>query len=231
MTDGHYYLLLIVSLGITALAQFLVKSRYAKYKQVTNQSGVSGEQIARKILNQNGMQDVPVVPIDGELTDNYNPTKKTVYLSKDIYDGTTIAGIAVAAHECGHAIQHHTGYTFMRVRSGLVPVLNISSKISYILIAAGAIFGAMRLFEVGVILESVAVLFQLVTLPVEFDASRRGLQHLKEFGVFDGNEMVGCKKMLTAAALTYVGAALSALASLFRLVLMLQNSKGQRERR
>lgn len=225
MNEIHYHILLIVSLAITAFAQFLVKSRYNKYKDVMNKAEINGENIARRILDSNGMQDVKVVPTSGTLTDNYNPTNRTVNLSEGIFYGTTIAGIAVAAHECGHAIQHHVGYPFLRLRTSLVPVLNISSKISYVLILVGVLSSWLKLFEIGIIFESVAVLFQLVTLPVEFNASKRGLQQLRSFNMFDDKELSDCKSMLTAAALTYVGAAMSAIVSLLRLILMLNNSR------
>lgn len=220
MTEGQYYVLLMVSLAITVIAQLLVQSRYKKFRQVANKAGLNGENIARRILDANGMPDVAVVPTKGTLTDHYDPNKRTVNLSQDIFYGTTIAGIAVAAHECGHAIQHHTNYAFLRLRTSLVPLLNVTSKISYLLIAAGAILGFLGLFEIGIILESVAVAFHLVTLPVEFDASKRGLQQLKGFQVFEHEELSGCKSMLTAAALTYVGAALSSVVSLLRLILI-----------
>jgi len=225
MTEGQYYLLFFVSLAVTLIAQLLVKSRYNKYKKVANKVGVNGENIARRILDENGMPDVKVIPIKGTLTDNYNPTNKTVSLSEENFYGNTIAGIAVAAHECGHAIQHHTNYPFLRLRTSIIPVLNITSKLSYVLILAGYILGALRLFEIGIILEAVAVVFHLVTLPVEFNASKRGLKQLKNFGMFDNTEMAGCTKMLTAAALTYVGAALSSIVSLLRLILMFNNSR------
>ena len=225
MTIENYYILLFASLAVTLIAQLLVKSRYNKYRQVANRAGLNGENIARRILDANGMSDVPVVPTKGTLTDNYNPSKRTVNLSEDIFYGTTIAGIAVAAHECGHAIQHHTNYAFLKLRMSLVPILNITSKLSYVVILLGYVLGLLRMFELGIILESVAVLFQVVTLPVEFDASRRGLQQLKSFNLFDKDELSGCKSMLTAAALTYVGAALSAIVSLLRLILMFNNSR------
>ena len=225
MTEGQYYLLFFVSLAITLIAQILVKSRYSKYKQVSNKAGVNGENIARRILDENGMQDVKVIPVKGTLTDHYNPSNRTVNLSEDIFYGTTIAGIAVAAHECGHAIQHHTNYAFLRLRTSIIPVLNITSKFSYLLILAGLFFSAFRLFELGIIFEALAVFFHLITLPVEFNASKRGLQQLKGFGMFDGTELAGCRKMLTAAALTYVGAALSAIVSLLRLILIFNNSR------
>ncbi len=224
MSEGQYYILLFASLAVTLIAQILVKSRYNKYKQVNSNTGLNGENIARRILDENGMQDVKVIPIEGTLTDNYNPSSKTVSLSKENFYGTSIAGIAVAAHECGHAIQHHTNYPFIRLRSGLVPILNITSKLSYVIILLGYALGALQLFEIGIILEAVAVLFQLVTLPVEFNASRRGMEQLKKFG-FSSSELSDSRKMLTAAALTYVGAALSAVVSLLRLILMLNNSR------
>lgn len=228
MTVEQYYLLLLVSFAITLIAQILVKSRYNKYKQISNKSGINGENIARRILDENGMQHVKVIPIKGTLTDNYNPSKETVSLSEDIFYGTTIAGIAVAAHECGHAIQHHQNYPFIRLRTGLVPILNVTSRLSYLMIILGYVLGMLNLFEIGIMLESVAVLFHIVTLPVEFDASKRGLKQLKNFGLFDNTELSGCSKMLTAAALTYVGAALSAIVSLLRLILILNNSREKR---
>ncbi|MBQ9313763.1 MAG: zinc metallopeptidase [Clostridia bacterium] len=215
----------MISFAITLIAQIMVKSRYNKYKQISNSSGINGENIARRILDENGMQDVKIIPTKGTLTDNYNPTKRTVNLSEDIFYGTTIAGIAVAAHECGHAIQHHENYAFLKLRMSMVPVLNITSKFSYAIIMAGYFLGLLGLFKIGIILESVAVLFHVVTLPVEFDASRRGLKQLQSFGIFDSVELSGCRKMLTAAALTYVGAALSAIVSLLRLILMFNNSR------
>lgn len=228
MTVEQYYILLFISLAVTLVAQILVKSRYNKYKQVSNNAGLNGENVARRILEQNGMQDVHVVPTKGTLTDHYNPSDKTVSLSEEIFYGTTIAGIAVAAHECGHAIQHNKGYAFLRLRMAMVPVLNVTAKLSYFLILAGYLLGMLGLFKIGIILEAVAVLFNIVTLPVEFNASKRGMEQLKSFGVFDNSELHGCRKMLTAAALTYVGAALSAIVSLLRLILMYNNSRRRR---
>lgn len=225
MSVEQYYLLLIISLAVTIIAQILVKSRYNKYRKISNKYGISGMEVARRILDTNGMQNVEVICTQGTLTDNYNPTNKTVNLSEDIYNGLSIAAIAVAAHECGHAIQHNTGYTFLKLRTSLVPILNITSKLSYITILLGYILGALKLFEIGIILESVAVLFHVVTLPVEFDASRRGLIQLKNFNIFENDEISGGRKMLTAAALTYVGAALSGIVSLLRLILMMNNSR------
>ena len=225
MTVEQYYLLLLISFAITAIAQIMVKSRYSKYKKIENKSGITGKEVARRILDENGMPNMQIIETQGTLTDNYNPTQMTVNLSADIYNGTSIAAIAVAAHECGHAIQHHTGYTFLRMRMSLIPILNITSKLSYGAILLGYILGALRLFEIGIILESVAVLFHLITLPVEFDASRRGMQQLRGFNVFENGELAGSRRMLTAAALTYVGAAISGIVRILRLVLMMNNSR------
>ena len=225
MTVEQYYLLLLISFAITAIAQIMVKSRYSKYKKIENKSGITGKEVARRILDENGMPNMQIIETQGTLTDNYNPTQMTVNLSADIYNGTSIAAIAVAAHECGHAIQHHTGYTFLKMRMSLIPILNITSKLSYGAILLGYILGALRLFEIGIILESVAVLFHLITLPVEFDASRRGMQQLRGFNVFENGELAGSRRMLTAAALTYVGAAISGIVSILRLVLMMNNSR------
>ena len=225
MREEHYYLLLILSFAITAIAQIMVKSRYNKYQKIPNEAGITGKDVARRILDENGMQNIKIIQTEGTLTDNYNPTQMTVNLSEGIYNGTSIASIAVAAHECGHAIQHHTGYTFLRIRTGLVPVLNVTSKISYVMIILGFALGALGLFQIGIILESVAVLFQLVTLPVEFNASKRGMNQLRGFNLFSNSELKGSRRMLTAAALTYVGAALSGIVSILRLVLMMNSRR------
>lgn len=221
----EYYLILIISVVITGIAQALVSSRYGKYKKVPNEIGMTGENVARNILDQNGLQDVAVVPVKGNLSDNYNPSTRTVNLSEDIFYGSTVASMAVAAHECGHAIQHKEGYGFMKLRSALVPVVNAASTLAYFSIFAGLIFGVMGYLEIGVIVQFITLLFELVTLPVEFNASSRALVQLEQFNLFSSNEVGGSKKMLSAAALTYVAALITTLLNLLRLLMLLNRRR------
>lgn len=183
--------------------------------------------MARKILDENGLSDVRIIPTRGELTDNYNPMNRTVNLSESTYNSNSIAAVSVAAHECGHAIQHKERYLFLRIRLGMVPILNVTANLSYFAILIGYFAGLLQMFEIGIILESVSVLFNLITLPVEFDASRRGMSNLKKSNMFEKEEISSSRKMLTAAALTYVGAALSAIVSILRLILIMNNSRNR----
>lgn len=221
----NYYLIFFISIIITAIAQGLVSSRYNKYKKVPNQIGMTGENVARNILDGNGLYDVAVVPVKGNLSDNYNPKTRTVNLSEDIFYGSTVASMAVAAHECGHAIQHQQGYSFLRVRSALVPVVNFASTLSYISIFVGFLFGYLGMLEIGVIVQFIMLLFQLVTLPVEFNASSRALVQLEGFNMFSQDEVKGSKKMLSAAAMTYVAALLTTLLNLLRLLMLLNRRR------
>lgn len=221
----EYYLIFILSIVITAIAQAMVSSRYNKYKKVPNEIGMTGENVARNILDGNGLNDVAVVPVKGNLSDNYNPKTRTVNLSEDIFYGTTVASMAVAAHECGHAIQHKEGYSFLKIRSALVPVVNAASTLSYISIFAGFIFGYLGMLEIGIIVQFITLLFELVTLPVEFNASSRALVQLEGFNMFSQNEVSGSKKMLSAAAMTYVAALLTTVLNLLRLLMLLNRRR------
>lgn len=225
MTYEGYYLLLLVSFLITLIAQILVKSRFSKYSRIRNSQQMTGREMARKILDENGLQDIEIRQTRGELTDNYNPMNRTVNLSESTYNSHSVAAISVAAHECGHAIQHKEGYLFLRLRLGMVPILNVTANLSYFAILIGYFAGLLKMFEIGIILESFSVLFNLITLPVEFDASRRGMKNLRESNLFGKDELRDSRKMLTAAALTYVGAALSAIVSILRLVLIMNDSR------
>ena len=216
----EYWLIFIISIVITGFAQALVSSRYSKYKKVPNEIGMTGENVARNILDANGLQDVRVVPVQGNLSDNYNPKTRTVNLSEEIFYGTTVASMAVAAHECGHALQHKEEYSFMKMRSALVPVVNAASTLSYFSIFIGFIFGFMGMIEIGIVVQAITLLFELVTLPVEFNASSRALAQLEGFNMFSQNEVKGSKKMLSAAALTYVAALITTLLNLLRLLLL-----------
>lgn len=214
------YILVGIAALLMALAQHKVTSNYRKYSKIANSRGITGEQIARMILDSNGLQDIPVFSVQGQLTDHYNPSKRTINLSQGIYDGTSIASLAVAAHECGHAIQHKEGYKALVIRDALVPLANVSQILGWIAIAIGLAASWLGLAWVGVALMSVIFVFQIVTLPVEFDASRRALKIL-ETGYLTSNEYIGARNMLTAAALTYVASAFASLMSILRIVLII----------
>lgn len=217
---GGYIIYFILLLAIPLWAQSRVKSTYKKYAKKPTSSYMTGAEVARKILNDNGIYDVQVEETRGILSDHYDPRKKVVRLSSSNYHGQSMASSAIAAHEVGHAIQDAESYAFLRFRHALVPVANLGSNMSFIFIIAGMILGAMNLVLFGIIFMSFAVLFQLVTLPVEYNASSRAMSQLVSTGVIRNNEERETKKVLNAAALTYVAAALTALAELIRFILM-----------
>ena len=220
---GGFYLdrtmlILLPAILFTMYAQFKVSSTTSKYLRVNAHSGYTGQQVARKILDINGLYDVDIEMVRGHLSDHYDPRRKVVRLSQDIYYGTSITSVSVAAHECGHAMQHARGYVPLSIRSSLVPVVNFASNISWLLIALGLFMSRGVFLKIGIILFSASVLFQLVTLPVEFNASSRALVQLDDLGIVEGKELRGSKQVLTAAALTYVAAALTSVLQLLRLV-------------
>lgn len=215
------YFLILISVVIAMVAQYKVKSTYSKYSRVRSDLGITGAQAAQKILNMNGIYDVSIQHIAGDLTDNYNPRNKVLSLSDAVYNSTSIAAIGVAAHECGHAIQHDVGYAPLLIRNTIAPVVNIASSLSWIFIAAGLFFGmSPTLIDVGIIMFSLAVLFELITLPVEFNASGRALTILSDSGMLYPDETAGAKKVLSAAAMTYVASALTAVLQLLRLIML-----------
>ena len=216
----YYYIILGVTLLITLGSQGYLKLIYKSTKKVLSESGMTGEMVARKILDANGLSHVKVQAVDGELTDHYDPSSKMVRLSKDIYANTSLASISVAAHECGHAIQDKEGYFFLRFRSSIVPLVNFASKIGYAVIVISLITSLAKLMWIGILLEAVILLFQLVTLPVEFNASSRALKQIVDLKIVQEKEHSQCKKMLVAAALTYVASVASAILEILRLVLM-----------
>ena len=218
--DITQILLILGALAITGFASLYIKSNYKKYKEVLVSKQYSGFDTAREILDNNGLKDVLILEVQGELTDHYDPKKKVVSLSTDIYHGKSIASVAVAAHECGHAIQDKEGYSFLRIRHTLIPLVKFSSIAGYIAIVISLIAGILDLLWVGIALECVILLFQIITLPVEFNASNRALKQIEKLGLVEKKEKEGCKKMLTSAALTYVAGVLSALMQIVRLVLM-----------
>ncbi|WP_048000825.1 zinc metallopeptidase [Lactiplantibacillus herbarum] len=218
------YILVIIGLVISMAASGYVNRTFRHYDAYRSQSGTSGTDAAQFILNQSGISDVGVQKISGDLTDNYNGQTKILSLSEATADSTSVAAIGVAAHECGHAVQDHVGYWPMRLRTALVPAANIGSSLSLPLIIVGVLLSYNQtLIHIGIFLFSLALLFQLVTLPVEFNASRRALQILSDGQVLTAEEVPMVRKVLVAAALTYVAAALATFLQLLRLVLLFTN--------
>ena len=219
------YGLVIISLFITLGAQAFISSSYSKYSKVMNSSGTTGKEAARIILDANGLNNIKVVETSGYLSDHYDPKNKTIRLSSDNYNKSSIAAVAVACHECGHAIQDKVGYNFLRIRSSLVPIVNFCSTAGYIAILLGSILSAMGLIWTGIIAEVVILFFQVVTLPVEFNASKRGITELKQSQLFSSKELSDGKIVLTAAALTYVASVATTIIQILRLILIYGNRR------
>lgn len=216
-------LIFIVMLIIPALAQMAVSINYSKYKQITNKQKLTGYDVARTILDKHDLKDMYIVEVKGNLTDHYDPNKKVIRLSSDIYHGHTIAAMAVAAHECGHALQDKEGYLYMRFRSVLFPIVNIATGMSYAIIALGLLLESLNLIWLGIACVGTGLLFQIVTLPVEIDASSRAKKELETLKIADKDEKQGIKNMLWAAASTYLASVLSSALELFRLIMILTN--------
>ncbi len=217
------YILVLIGVVICLAASGRVKSVFARYSQVRSHSGMTGREAAEKILRRNGIYDVRVVHIAGNLTDHYDPRQKTLGLSDTVYNSSSVAAIGVAAHECGHAVQHSTGYAPLRIRGALVPVANFGSTLAWPLILIGLLMNSQMsglLIELGILLFSAAVLFQIVTLPVEFNASGRAVKVLESSGMLYQDEIGAVKKVLGAAALTYVASAASMILQLLRLMII-----------
>lgn len=215
-----YIIYFIIILILPIYAQFKVKGTYKKFSQYRSTSGMTGADVARLILDKNGLHDVRVVPTQGYLADHYNPMTKTVALSEDNFYNASVAGTAVAAHEVGHAIQHKEAYSFLTLRSKLVPVANISSNISWIFVMIGIFASSSGFLLLGILLLLAGVVFQLVTLPVEFDASSRAMKQIDSLGIINNDEYRSARKVLNAAAMTYVAATAVAVLELLRLVLI-----------
>lgn len=212
------FIILIPALIIAAFAQMKVSSAYNKYSKINNMRGITGADTARHILDANGLFDVPIEIIPGKLTDHYDPKAKVMRLSNDVYRGTSIAAVGVAAHESGHALQDQQNYAPIKIRNSIFPVVNFSSQFSWIIFFVGLIFGFSPLINIGILLFTAVVAFQIITLPVEFNASNRAIAILEERGILYGDELSGAKAVLSAAAMTYVAAALMAIAQLLRLL-------------
>ncbi|CAN5169749.1 MAG: zinc metallopeptidase [Actinobacteria bacterium] len=221
MTPLILFFVLPMALGLWA--QHRVKSTFARNLQVPASHGLTGAEVARRVLDANGLNEVPIEETPGSLSDHYDPRNRSVHLSTDVYHGRSISSTAVGAHEIGHAIQHAQAYTFFKVRSAMFPAVAFASQIWVLFVFGGLLLGAFGLAYIGIALYSVAVLFQFVTLPVEFDASRRAKRQLYDLGLVPATEAGGVQSVLKAAAWTYVAGALAAVATLLYFLSMLQN--------
>lgn len=217
--DGTYVLIILAFL-ISALVSAKMNATFSKYSKVHSYCGMTGAQAAQRILSSAGIYDVRIEHVSGKLTDHYDPSNKVLRLSDAVYGNTSIAAIGVAAHECGHAVQHARNYVPLSVRSAIVPVANFGSQLSWPLFLAGLIFSFRPLLMIGILLFCAALLFQIVTLPVEFNASARALRMLDETGIMGRQEIRGTKKVLRAAAMTYVAAVIGSLLQLLRLLIL-----------
>ena len=223
--DLSYLVLVVPAILLGLWAQARVQSTYARYSQVRAVRGITADQVARRILDANGLRDVSIQRIAGSLTDHYDPRERVVRLSETVYGSPSIAAIGVAAHEVGHAVQHATGYAPLKLRTAIVSVTNIGSTLSMPLILIGILLNSSRLALVGVALFGLVAVFQLVTLPVEFNASSRALATLDGMDILGREELGGAKQVLTAAALTYVAALIQSLAQLLRLLLLVGGNR------
>ena len=226
------YIFVIIGMLITLIASWRMKATFAKYERVASQSRLTGREVAERILRANGIYDVSVRPVSGRLTDHYDPRDKTVSLSEVIYGSTSVAAIAVAAHECGHAIQDNVGYVPLNLRSAFVPVANFGSRLSWPLIFVGFLLGygnmSNILIQIGIAMFLLAVIFQIITLPVEFDASRRALIELENNEILFDREDKSARKVLFAAAMTYVAAAAAGVLQMLRLMLLFSGRSRRR---
>lgn len=211
--------LLVLALLVTSASQIYINRSYNKTKRIKNRAGITGAQTARKILDENGLSNVKVEEVRGVLGDHYDPRTKTVRLSSDIYRNTSIASASVAAHETGHAIQDKEGYFFLKLRNSIVPLVNFASYAGYFAILIGIIASSLKIIWIGIIAEIVILVFQLITLPVEFDASKRALKQLEKQKILEKIEISTSKKMLTAAALTYVASVTATILEILRLLI------------
>lgn len=218
-------IIILIIILLPTIAQIKVKTNYSKYSKRPNSINMTGKQVAEKILQTNGLTNVRILETDGTLTDHYDPTNKVIRLSKNIYNDTSISAAAVAAHEVGHAIQDKEAYSFLTLRTKLVPVVNFSSRISSIVIAISFIIESTGLLDIAIGLLFISLLFQLITLPVEFNASKRAKEQLNHCGMITNNDNKGIKKVLSAAALTYVAGFLASALDIIRLIIISNNRK------
>jgi len=215
------YILVLIGAVLSLIASARVNSTFNRFSKMHSASGMTGAEAAQRILQQNGIYDVAVEHVRGNLTDHYDPKNKVLRLSDATYSSNSVAAVGVAAHECGHALQHNAGYLPLRIRSAIVPAANIGSKLGIPIILLGVLLGSNYfLIELGIWVFSLAVLFQIVTLPVEFNASNRAMAMMERYGILSGDELRSTRKVLSAAAMTYVAAAASSILQLLRLVIL-----------
>ena len=231
LANNIYFILLIPVMILSLWAQVQVSGRFRRYSRETSRRRLTGAQAAEAVLRAHGVYDVPIRPCGGSLTDHYDPRDNTIYLSEPVYDAPTIAAVGVAAHEAGHAVQYAEGYGPVRLRGAIIPATQIGSKFSFILLFIGMLLYSQTLFLAGIVLFSLTTFFQLVTLPVEFNASRRALETLEERNLLYSDELPGARKVLRAAALTYVAALLMSALHLLRYVLIFLGRNGGRDGR
>ena len=218
--DSYYLLLVLPAILLSLFAQMKVKSTYKKYAEISSARGITAREAVEKVLAQSGVANVQIERVAGNLTDHYDPRTNVIRLSDSVYNSTSVASLGVAAHEAGHAVQYAKGYLPIKLRNTVLPAANLGSTLSVPLVLLGFILGAPALVTFGILLFSLVLLFQVITLPVEFNASRRALLALKSGALLGEEELSGAKKVLSAAALTYVAAVLTSLAQLLRLVLL-----------
>lgn len=219
------FALYLLALIVPLIAQIYINICHDKYRKIENKNRITGFEVARKILDANGLKDIYIVETRGNLTDHYDPRRKTVKLSSEVFHGDSIVSMAVAAHECGHAIQDKEGYLFMKIRSFIFPIVSFGTKIAYVILLIGLIANLMNLVWAGILLVGLGLLFQLVTLPVEINASKRAMIELENnVGAID-RDIDGTKTMLIAAAMTYVAGVLSSALEILRLILIFSNNK------
>lgn len=226
LANNIYFLLLIPVFLLSIWAQIQVSGNFRRYSQAPNRRRITGAQAAEAVLRAHGVYDVPIRPCRGNLTDHYDPRDNTIYLSDGVYGAATVAAVGVAAHEAGHAVQYAVGYGPVRLRTAIIPVTQLGSRFSFLLLFIGLLLYNQSLFLVGIILFGVTTFFQLVTLPVEFNASHRALETIEGTGLLDEEETYGARKVLRAAALTYVAALLMSLLQLLRFVLIFLSRGG-----
>ena len=214
------YVLVIIAFLLTLFASMGVKSTFSKYNDLRSSRGITAASAARQILDANGLQNIRIEHVSGDLTDHYSPNENVIRLSDSTYNSTSVAAIGVAAHECGHAVQHQVGYVPIKIRNGIVPIVNVCNMLSMPIFIIGLILGLGRLAMVGAILFGAVLVFQLVTLPTEINASRRAMKTLESMYLLEGDELTGARKTLTAAAMTYVAAVASTALQFLRLVLL-----------
>ncbi len=220
--DWYYIVLVVPMIIISLIAQSSVKSNYRRFSKITNSRGLTGAMAAEKLLSHYGIKNVRIEPVAGELSDHYDPRNNVIRLSEGVFNTASVSAVCIACHEAGHASQHAEGYTPIKIRDSIIPVCNIGSHIGLPLAIAGYVFGIEPLITIGIILYSLVFVFQLVTLPVEFNASSRALKFIEETGMLSEDEHKGAKKVLKAAAMTYVAAAATTLANILRLILRMR---------